>query len=566
MIHHKTKRNKETVFMRTKKTLAILLYLAYATFLILFITFGSKSASIVAAFLQDKLTEKHIKDVTVDVSEDEELLASRTYYLQFTAHGRYRGDSGLVFESLDPEYLEVNDRGAVKCSMGFEGDSFDGKIKVTSKFDETFEKIFTFHFIKRSPDKFTVSYYMKGYGYADASKEIGSLYTGIPVYVSSDTSSSTVSYNVSGYTVIYDEEYFERSSDGGLVPIKATADGAVLTFSVVYENGNGATSEPFTIYEPEHPYDEIDEIRLAGSKDGSDTLNNLTVNRGWTFAVELYNDGEQVITDYALSCEEPGMTQSKLGYISFTTPGEKHLTFTLPNGFEYKCAVNVQNIVKLPTINNDTSDDMHVIKMLDTDVKTFKLNYPSDVTYKSATYEYDSSMIKIEYDAGSFTVTGKKHGTTTVKIILDDGLTRLEDEYTVELKENKEVAVLILNNLSKFVAKILGHMTLFVALGFLSMNMLRFFGSIYRGVDRFVIYLLTGIPSAALTEFIQLYMPGRSGRFEDVLIDMLGFILGTVAFLLIFGIYRIYMSKREKGRKALDNLRYGDGLTVVLKN
>ena len=551
--------------MRTKKTLAILLYLAYATFLILFITFGSKSASIVAAFLQDKLTEKHIKDVTIDVADGEELLASRTYYVQFTAHGKYRGDSGLVFESLDPEYLSVNDRGAINCSMGFSGDSFDGRIKVTSKFDETFEKTFTFRFIKRSPDRFAVSYYMKGYGYADASKDLESLYTGIPVYVSSDTSISTVSFNVSGYTVVYDEEYFERSSDGGLIPVKPTPEGTTLTFSVVYENGRSATSEPFTIFEPEHPYDEIDEVKVVDNSSDGYSLNNLTVNRGWTFAVKLYNDDEHVITDYKLSCEESGMSQSSLGYIYFSTPGEKHLTFTLPSGFEYKCVVNVQNIVKLPTLNDAEANGTHVIKMLDTDVKTFKLNYPGDVTYKSATYEYDSSLIKISYDEGSFTVTGRNPGTTTVKIIIDDGSIRLEDEYTVVLEENKEVAVLILNNLSKFVAKILGHMTLFAALGFLSMNMLRFFGGIYRGVDRFVIYILTGIPSAALTEFIQLYMPGRSGRLEDVLIDMLGFFLGTVAFLIIYGICQIYVSRREKGRIALDNLRYGDGLTVILK-
>ena len=552
--------------MRTKKILAILLYLAYATFLILFITFGSKSASIVAAFLQDKLTEKHIKDVTIDVAEGEELLASRTYYVQFTAHGKYRGDSGLVFESLDPEYLSVNDRGAINCSMGFDGDSFDGRIKVTSKFDETFEKTFTFRFIKRSPDKFAVSYYMKGYGYADASKELESLYTGIPVYVSSDTSISTVSFNVSGYTVVYDEEYFERGSDGGLIPVKPTPEGVTLTFSVVYENGRSATSEPFTIYEPEHPYDEIDEVKVVDNSSDGYALNDLTVNRGWTFAVKLYNDGERVITDYKLSCEESGMSQSSLGYIYFSTPGVKHLTFTLPNGFEYKCVVNVQNIVKLPTLNDAEANDTHVIKMLDTDVKTFKLNYPGDVTYKSATYEYDSSLIKISYDEGSFTVTGRKPGTTTVKIVIDDGNTRLEDEYTVVLEENKEVAVLILNNLSKFVAKILGHMTLFAALGFLSLNMFRFFGSIYRGIDRFVVYLLTGIPSAALTEFVQLYMPGRSGRLEDVLIDMLGFFLGSIAFLILYGICMIFVRRRERGRKALDNLRYGDGLTLILKN
>ena len=538
--------------MSKKKKTAILLYLLYAIFLILFITFGSKASTYVFSFLNTKLNEKDIVDVTVDVENGEELLANKEYYLQFTAHGKFRGDGGLLYESLDPNYLTVNERGTVKANMDFEGDTFDGRIKVASKYDKNFEKIFTFRFIKKCPDEFVAAYYVKGYEQDHRAKE---LCVGVPVYVFSHTNESSTTYNIKDYDITYDEEYFDRAEDGGLIPIKPTPEGTSLTFSVVYENGRSDETTAFTISESTEKVTKIDEIKLADKNTFPTTLDEYVCYRGWSTVIRLYNEGKQVMTDYTVTCEEGDIMFTDIGHIYFTDIGDKHLTFTLPNGFKYKCVLKVRNYMELPEINNETVNDTHVISMLDTDSKTFKMSYPDDVTYERVSFEYDSSMIGIKYDKGSFTVSGKKHGTTTFKLVLDDGIDKLERVYTVELEENKDVIALLVKNLSNFVTKVLGHMMLFVVLGFLSMNMIRYFDSIYRTVDRVLIFILAGLPSAVITEVIQLYMPGRSGRWQDVLIDMGGFFIGALVFIPFRAVCIKYAAKRERGRKALTALR-----------
>ena len=536
--------------MRKNKKLAILLYLVYAAFLILFITYGSSAGSYVARIIRTKLNEKEIVNVTVDVGDGADLLANKTYYLQFKAEGDFSGDAGLIYESLSPEYVEINSRGAVEANMKFEGDALEAKIKVTSKYDKDFEKVFTFRFIKKCPDEFIAAYYVKGYEHA-----VKKLHIGIPVYVFSHTTESSSSYNIKDYAITYDEEYFEMREDGALVPIKVTPDGVSLKFGVVYENGRSDETTAFTISEPAKEITEIDEIRLADKYTDPTPLDEFTCYRGCSTVVRLYNDGKQVMTDYTVTCDEDNIKFTDISHIYFSKPGDKHLTFTLPNGFEYKCVLKVRNYMKAPTLNDKEVNQTHVIKMLDTDVKTFKMTYSSKVTYESAKFEYDSSMISVKYDKGSFTITGKSHGTTTLKLILDDGYTRVEDIYTIELQENKDVAAMLLKNLAKFVAKVLGHMTLFAALGFISMNMFRYLNGIYRTIDRFVIFILTGLPSAALTEFIQLYMPGRSGRWQDVLIDMTGFFIGALVFITISVIIRRYIAKRDREWEALKTLR-----------
>lgn len=537
--------------MKKQKRVSIILYLAYATFLILFITFGTKASGMVAGVVQGLLDQKNIADVTVDVEEGEELLANKTHYLQFTAHGKFSGDAGLQFESLDPEYLTVNSRGAARSNMKFEGNSFDGRIKVTSKYDKDFEKIFTVRFIKKSPDTFSAEYFVKGYRHS-----VKELHIGVPVYVFAHTTEKSNTYNVTSYDILYDEEYFEKRDGNCFIPIKPTPEGTTLSFTVRYEDGKTAQTDSMTVTDKFEEVTKIDSVIFSDNQTGSTPSDKFVGRRGENMVVMIYNEGEPQMSDYSISCEEEDMRVSSISHISFTKPGVKHLTITLPNGFEYKFTVTVRNIMELPTLNDDTVNATHSISMLDTDHKTFKLGFSNDVTYDNVDFEYDSSMMEIQYDGGSFTIVGKSHGTTELKLIIDDGFERLEDVYSVELIENKEILAMIGKNLSLFVSKFLGHMMLFAALGFLSMNMFRFFGGIYRPIDRFCVFIMTGIPSAVLTEVFQLFIPGRSGRYQDVLIDMFGFFLGAFAFMILFAICRLYLRRRERATDALAHLRW----------
>lgn len=539
---------------KKKKGIAILLYAAYAIFLTLLLIFGKEVAGLANKVVRGVLDRKDILDVTTDISPDEELIAGKNYYPAYIAHGDFRGDDGLIFESLDPEYLTVKDRGALKANTDFEGDTFDARVRVTSKYDKDFEKVFTFRFAKVYPETFSSAYFTKGYGHAAKTVPIG-----VPVYAFSYVKPG-VDYNVEEYELIYDEEYFSVAEDGALIPIKVTEPGKKLFFTVKYANGATKQSSKFTIIDAA-PVDSFDEVKLCGK-----TLDEYTGTRSKGVVLTLFKDGEPIPTDYTLTFEnEKDIFFTGAGHVAFRTIGDKKVIITLPNGFSQDVVIKIRNKITLPTVSDQTVNSTHVINMTDLDVKTYKLNIKGSDTYDKVKFEYDKSMLSIKVESHSFTLTPKSHGTTEIKLVIDDGYTRVEDVFTVNIEENKDLIAIIRKNVQIFVSKVLGHMSLFACLAVLAMNLFKYC-YILDPFARLITYMLMGLPFAAITEYAQTFIPGRSGRVQDVLIDMSGFIVGTLLVLL----YRLLrdkiklarenrekaiMRKRRKGIKARENLR-----------
>ena len=105
------------------------------------------------------------------------------------------------------------------------------------------------------------------------------------------------------------------------------------------------------------------------------------------------------------------------------------------------------------------------------------------------------------------------------------------------------------NNIGTFshiVRKLIGHFGLFAVSGLFTtwfLYLLLKKHPLFR-VDAFPFAtLFIGLFLASLTEFIQLFVPGRSGESKDVLIDFLGYCLG---FLIIFIIVLIIRRKNHR--------------------
>ena len=73
-------------------------------------------------------------------------------------------------------------------------------------------------------------------------------------------------------------------------------------------------------------------------------------------------------------------------------------------------------------------------------------------------------------------------------------------------------------------------MVLFAALACISMYLFKHLKIEGRG-KRFLLYTLTALPVGIITELIQVFIPGRNPGVTDVLIDMLGFYLMTLAIV-----------------------------------
>ncbi len=512
-----------------KKAFAIFLYAAYAIGLTLLITLGMNVSLFFQSTVSEIVNAKNITDVTMDIDTDGILLAGKAHYIKYTAHGSFRGDAGLQFESLDPEHLEVWGGGTLLASNSFEGERAELRLKITSKYDSDFEKIVTLTFEKGYPKVFSAAYALKSGEY-----NAKTVYVGIPIYVYPSIPQGQT-YTVYDYDIVYDEEYFSFDKDTGeLIPLKVTEDGKKLSFTVRYASGASAVSSEFEIAEAPEAATDFDEIRINGA-----SADGFTESLRQTLLITLHKDGKRITTDFDIDlCGDPTAEINRAGRIRYDDAGEKDIRVTLPNGFTKTARITVTNDLMLPEITDTDIESEGIINMLDTDVTTYKFEFSKDATYTHLSIEYNDDMMKISATSRAFMITPKRTGSTSIKFIVDDGYQRLERSYDVVIEKNTDILAVISSNVSTFVSKFMGHLTLFAVLAFFSMNMFRFV-YIKRKMVRFICYTLTALPIAAVTEIAQLYIPQRTGAFKDVLIDMAGFYLGTLVALLVFGAVRL---------------------------
>ena len=545
--------------LRKKKSIAVLLYVLYATFLTLLIIFGGDVSRAVSAFVQKTLDKVNITDVVISVTEDDVLMAGKYQYVTYTSLGDIRGDDGLEFESLTPEYLKVSDRGRLLASADFEGQFLLAKVKITSKYDDDFEKIVTFKFTKQYPKEFQCAYFVRGQGHAAET-----LYVGVPVYVFSYVPAGSSTYNVKTYKLEYDERYFDKREDGALIPKAATPEGEQLSFTVRYDNGTYDESGKFVIAEREAEPTDFDGVKLGDSHVSPE---EFVATRGYGFILLLEKGGQYLPTDYSITCDGKDVNLTNAGHPYFNSVGDKRVTVTLPSGFSKTFTVKVRNGISVPYVTDETVKKSHHIRMLDTDVITYNVKYSTyPITYDHMKFDYDKDMVKITSSGRSFTITPKEHGTTTFKLIIDDGYTRVEDTYTLEIEENKNILAIIWKDVSLYVSKVIGHIGLFACLAVISMYMFRYV-YIVNPWARFAAYVMTALPIGVITEIAQTFIPGRYGRVQDVLIDMAGFFIGTLFVIILNKIIMsiIHRNARldKKRKNSLVALRSGKGLNIA---
>ena len=94
-------------------------------------------------------------------------------------------------------------------------------------------------------------------------------------------------------------------------------------------------------------------------------------------------------------------------------------------------------------------------------------------------------------------------------------------DFDVKTPEEQKV---VLTRLSYPIRKC-GHMTEYAILGFLVYAMFYAYG--FKGRRRFLLAVILAVLYAASDEIHQVFVPGRTGRFTDVLIDSIGILMGN---------------------------------------
>lgn len=137
-------------------------------------------------------------------------------------------------------------------------------------------------------------------------------------------------------------------------------------------------------------------------------------------------------------------------------------------------------------------------------------------------------------DANKSTGTSDKVITTMIEI---------KDKITNNETPNNEKEIIVKN--SSFYIRKIAHITEYLILGFLMLNLLKQYSvtNIYYAIGLSILYSCTD-------EFHQLFISGRSGSIRDVLIDTIGILLGTYLYkilvikkkkLIKFNVYNLYL-------------------------
>ncbi len=511
---------------------ALVLFLTYAVLLMLVITFGSEMSLVMRDVITEVILDYEITDVKTTLDPGEPLTAGKIYKLNPKAVGKFSEAGGLRFASSNTTVLSVATDGTITTSVRFEGPETTADIIITSSQDKDFRKVISFNIKKEYPSDFSCYHYIKGY---DLNKS--QVYVGMTVYPYVLTRDGTYATREE-FVVEYDEEYFRYDEESlGYVAIKETPADKTVYFKVSYPNGKSARSESFSII-PYVQVDSFDQVKIL-EKDAEEVI----LIRNNVFIPYLYKDGKTVQTKVDISFSDPDrVIMTRTGRYYFTKTGDYQITFTLPNGFSKTVTVKVRNKLFLPTPNDTVIADSKEIAAYTNKVVNVPFLFDDTASFTDVTYEYDEEMLELTPYRRSFSLLGKKTGTTTIKLIIDDGYDRLEQEYTIDITKIVTEDRVVMGNVTQFVAKILGHLGLFGLLGILGYNYFRFI-FIKKRLLRIALMLALGLPWAFASEFFQLFMEGRGAKLSDVLIDICGYALG-----LLFGYLFIRLTDRRAKR------------------
>lgn len=505
------------------KKRALVLFLTYGIILVLVLSLGASVARMLKETVMTAILDYNITDVQTSLDPSEPLTAGEAYFLEPRAVGKFGGDGDLRFESSDGKVMSVSSEGKITTTEKFDGPETTASVTVTSKQDKDFCKVITFTIKKEYPSDFSCYYYVKGY---DLNKS--PVYVGMTVYpyvIPRDGITTTREE----FEVDFDEEYFRYDEDeGGYIAIKETPAGKKVSFTVTYPNGVSETTKAFSIV-PYVQADSFDQVKIK-EMDAEEVI----LIRNGSFIPYLYKDGKTVQTKVDISFSNPDkVIMQKTGRYYFTEAGDYQMTFTLPNGFSKTVNLRVRNNLFPPIPDDSEIASTHRITAYKGEAVNIPFSIDKEASYGGVTYEYDEEMIAISGYWRSFTVVGKKLGTTTLKVIVDDGYDRVEQEYTVEIVENTSAEGQLSELITNFIAKVIGHIGMFSLLGALGYNYFRFIYIEKRGVKALMVLLL-GLPFAVVTEIIQLFMDGRTAKPTDILIDMCGYAIGAlICYLLI---------------------------------
>lgn len=277
---------------------------------------------------------------------------------------------------------------------------------------------------------------------------------------------------------------------------------------------------------------------------------DLYINNNYSINTILSNDITIQKIRYT-SLDESVLTIDNDGNFIFNKTGTtKVLIQDLASNLSKEININVVNFIKLneeepyiikgETIKHLEDNNYSITNGYSCNIN---LNFDENSTYKNVSYSSsDETVATIGKDG---TITPLKEGETIITLICDDG-TQEKIEIQINLKIKKQDYI---KNVTDFIYKVrkgLGHFSAFLILGIVStftwLLMFRY-KKLLIGIP---VNYVSGFIIACITELIQVYVPGRCGLFDDVILDYNGFLVSSSILTVLIIIHQIRVHIKYK--------------------
>ena len=223
------------------------------------------------------------------------------------------------------------------------------------------------------------------------------------------------------------------------------------------------------------------------------------------------------------------------GNLSFRTIGDACITIIEEySGLSKEINISVRNYIELSdeayTIKSQgITKESDVFQIINGHSATISFNFSKNTTYRNVSYSISDDKIAEVGDDG--VITPKKAGQATIHCTMDDGFEH--HEFDIKIKVLRQNFIEKNNDFFFKVRKSIGHFGAFLVLGFFSTFAWFYIfkkRKIYLSIP---ISMALGFIIAGMTEFIQYFVPGRTGIFDDVLLDYYGFLSSSLVLSII---------------------------------
>ena len=532
--------------MKRFQRLSLIMCVTWSILLVLIITFGTTVSSKISKKISQDVNDNkvHLKDVIVDVADY--YVIEKSYLLKYEATPKAEENYGLIFTSLSEDVFTIDQSGYF-VGKRLENDINEGILQITSEKYPEFKKTYKLTFKKIYPDDFKTKIY-GGYENDDYYRA----FLNVPIFVKPEIISSDTVTELS-VSIDYDNNYFDYQEVSKnyykltpKVDSYAAGDDFTAVETTIGLTVNGVKKNTVVQIIPSKNPTKIDELvfKDKNSKIYEDQENFYI---GDNLKLAAYVDGTELYgCPYKISSTNLDVVKiDSYNNIKIVGPGTTTIKYEIPNKTIYEKTITVRRTLKLPTIS-DVEIDGDVIHIKAEERKKITINYGNLEEFTNVTF--DAVGINCEHrkfnSYDELYLLGYLGKTGTLNIVVDDGYNKLEKVYNIVVDKNNKAPSVITRRINNFIHKVAGHMAFFALEAFLAFWMFTNYHFKQKWLN-VILYFLIGLFLGSLTEIIQKFMPGRSARVLDVIIDMGGYLVGCLAFLALYGI--ILSNKKRKG-------------------